>query len=65
MYTDVYEVLVRIIYAQQVFCMADQEVYGVRHGFGRSKCLADEGRNLLGALSCIESVDSKSHEVKH
>lgn len=54
---DVYEVLVRIIYAQQVYCMGDSEVYYVHHGFGRSECLAEKGRNPLGALSCIESVD--------
>ena len=46
------EILVRSIYVQQVYCMADQEVYGVRHGFDRSKCLANEGRNSLGHIEC-------------
>ena len=32
--------------------------------FACSECLAEKGRNPLGALSRIESVDSKSHEAK-
>ena len=63
-HADVYEVSVSSIDAQEVYCMADLEVYCVRRRFDRSECLADEGRSPLGALSSIESVDFKSHEVK-
>ena len=48
---------------QQVCCIAAREVYYVHHGFDRSKCLADEGKNPLVALSHIEFVDSTSHKV--
>ena len=65
MNTDVYKVIAKSIYVQQVYHMPYREVYYVRHGFARSECLANEGRNPLRALSRIESIDSKSHEVKH
>ena len=62
-HTNVNEVLVTDIkHSKSTVSRAECSL--VRHGFSHSECLAEKNNNPLGALSCIESVDSKSHEIK-
>ena len=64
MHADVHVVLVTDIKRDE-FAVSRAKCSLVRHDLGRSECLAENGSNLLGALSRIEYVDSKSHKVKH